>query len=150
MCNVKLHYPLTTLEKASDTEKKSEQFLEEDLWREHAINTNFSFLSGYQITKLYKLARHWWPYRFFRKYLSYGFPISYLLIGQHAEINRTKNAKNYKQERHMLTTQNRSEQIMEIKRKDSWNTWKGIVICTSMLLKIVVLLVAVALVYPIE
>ncbi|XP_058033651.1 membrane-anchored junction protein [Ahaetulla prasina] len=38
-------------------------------------------------------------------------------LGQHTEINRTKNAENYKQERHMLTSQNRSEQRMEMKKK---------------------------------
>ncbi|XP_034267721.1 membrane-anchored junction protein isoform X2 [Pantherophis guttatus] len=38
-------------------------------------------------------------------------------LGQHTEINRTKNAENYKQERHMLTSQNKSEQRMEMKKK---------------------------------
>ncbi|XP_070603153.1 membrane-anchored junction protein isoform X2 [Erythrolamprus reginae] len=37
--------------------------------------------------------------------------------GQPTEINRTKNAENYKQERHMPTSQNGSEQRMEMKKK---------------------------------
>ncbi|KAG8133147.1 hypothetical protein E2320_010963, partial [Naja naja] len=39
------------------------------------------------------------------------------VLGQHTEINGTKNAENYKQERHMPASQNRSEQRMEMKKK---------------------------------
>ncbi|KAM6454316.1 membrane-anchored junction protein isoform 1-T1 [Liasis olivaceus] len=38
-------------------------------------------------------------------------------LGQHVETNRTKNAENNQQERHMLTLQNRSEQRMKLKKK---------------------------------